>query len=687
MIKHVGDKWVLFTSDGSRRLGTHSSHADAAAQEAAIKANEAAVSKVNSNHDERGRFAVAQSAYKEALNQGATHEEAVGEARDAVTSAGGSEGEAGRHAAKLDAAAYPALMHSGIEADGHLEDGAEIGKGLFVKTDAAETGGSFNAQSADIVDVSGKVVAKLSWVSGTNHAYVSHPTEKDSYGNIKSATGSTPLKALASYKRIWGAKILKSLIEKLGDDSKGMMVCLPLAADVASQLACDCAGALAPDDLHITLVYLGKGDLDLDTVVEAIQSIDQGPLEGTVGSLGFFDPTPNSDNQAVYWAGVQVPGLKAFRKKLVSALAEQGIEAANDFEYQPHITLTYGTEPDEPPTLPVSFDRVCVVTGSDVTEVSLVEKDLPSGSDVHVPSTDWRRVRKDDDDFSWEVPIAKLDFNDDKRLVFGWMSVVEDEQGLTIGDLQGDTITSADLEDGVYDYVLTAREMGDSHKIVKGIGKLVESMVFTREKQQALNIPAGCVPVGWWVGYYVENDDTWQKIKDGTYRMFSIGGKGVREKLAKANSAQHAQTGKFVTRGGAYQVKSNHPLQELLSSDEELGDLIPPSISHGAASQDEDAAREIDAHGDVAPEKAENPVVNPSGSTYGGNGNFELPKNHRPLMAVPEGGSSCAKCVYFDGDQSCMNQLFVTWQGRAELPGDPALLCSDWFEPKGDVNA
>lgn len=41
MIKHIGDKWVLFTKDGSRRLGTHNSEADAQAQERAVEASKA----------------------------------------------------------------------------------------------------------------------------------------------------------------------------------------------------------------------------------------------------------------------------------------------------------------------------------------------------------------------------------------------------------------------------------------------------------------------------------------------------------------------------------------------------------------------------------------------------------------------------------------------------------------------
>ena len=38
MIKKVGDKWVLYTHDGSKVLGTHPTRAAALAQERAVQA-------------------------------------------------------------------------------------------------------------------------------------------------------------------------------------------------------------------------------------------------------------------------------------------------------------------------------------------------------------------------------------------------------------------------------------------------------------------------------------------------------------------------------------------------------------------------------------------------------------------------------------------------------------------------
>ena len=65
-------------------------------------------------------------------------------------------------------------------------------------------------------------------------------------------------------------------------------------------------------------------------------------------------------------------------------------------------------------------------------------------------------------------------------------------------------------------------------------GKLVESCVLTAEKQKAMGIPEGTLPIGWWVGFKITDDDAWQRVKNGTYRMFSVEGKAVREPVEKS---------------------------------------------------------------------------------------------------------------------------------------------------------
>ena len=60
---------------------------------------------------------------------------------------------------------------------------------------------------------------------------------------------------------------------------------------------------------------------------------------------------------------------------------------------------------------------------------------------------------------------------------------------------------------------------------------MIESMVFTKEKAAALGIPEGTMPEGWWVGFEVTDDEVWKKVKDGTYKMFSIEGTAQRVEI------------------------------------------------------------------------------------------------------------------------------------------------------------
>ena len=133
------------------------------------------------------------------------------------------------------------------------------------------------------------------------------------------------------------------------------------------------------------------------------------------------------------------------------------------------------------------------------------------------------------DDFS----IYKTD--DDKRLVFGWASISITVDGEQLEDRQKDMIDPEDLEEAVYDYVLNFRDTGEEHiPTMRKKGKLVESCVFTAEKQKAMGIPEGTLPIGWWIGFKIEDDAAWERVKNGTYKMFSIEGKANREPVEKS---------------------------------------------------------------------------------------------------------------------------------------------------------
>lgn len=145
--------------------------------------------------------------------------------------------------------------------------------------------------------------------------------------------------------------------------------------------------------------------------------------------------------------------------------------------------------------------------------------------------------KADTDDLEFYAPISKLD--DDKRLAFGWASVVS-KNGLPVLDRQGDYIGIDDVEDAAYVYVEKSRVGGHMHKRTMGkadgedaphhVADMVESMVFTPEKIAKMGLPED-FPTGWWVGYRVFDDDVWEAAKSGELTGFSIHGKGIRKSV------------------------------------------------------------------------------------------------------------------------------------------------------------
>ncbi len=153
--------------------------------------------------------------------------------------------------------------------------------------------------------------------------------------------------------------------------------------------------------------------------------------------------------------------------------------------------------------------------------LDLVEKRLPDapGKQAEAPEAPADSLLKS------RFKIMKSD--DEKMLAFGWASVSMRVGGEVIEDWQGDIIEPAELEAAAYEYVRLYGEGGEMHER-GGVAVLVESVVFTEEKMEAMAIPAGTLPVGWWIGFKVLDKEVWEKVKDGTYPMFSIEGEAER---------------------------------------------------------------------------------------------------------------------------------------------------------------
>ena len=128
--------------------------------------------------------------------------------------------------------------------------------------------------------------------------------------------------------------------------------------------------------------------------------------------------------------------------------------------------------------------------------------------------------------------------NEDKKQVFGWANIAVTKEGTPIQDLQNDMVEPEELEKAAYEHVLSFRSTGERHDPnLRQKGRLIESIVFTKEKLEAMNIPEGTLPYGWWVGYQIDDDKTWAKIKKGEYQMFSIEGTAQRQPVDKSNQS------------------------------------------------------------------------------------------------------------------------------------------------------
>lgn len=109
-----------------------------------------------------------------------------------------------------------------------------------------------------------------------------------------------------------------------------------------------------------------------------------------------------------------------------------------------------------------------------------------------------------------ELAVMKSD--DARRLVFGWANVAVRVDGEQIVDWQKDIIDTGELEKAAYEYVAQFGTAGEMHRR-GGVGRVVESVVFTKEKADALGIPPDLLPEGWWIGFRITDDEVWEKIR------------------------------------------------------------------------------------------------------------------------------------------------------------------------------
>lgn len=120
--------------------------------------------------------------------------------------------------------------------------------------------------------------------------------------------------------------------------------------------------------------------------------------------------------------------------------------------------------------------------------------------------------------------------NEERGLVSGWANVAVNKDGSIPLDWDDDVVTADVLEKAAIDFMVNSRDSGVDHK-GSTTGTVVESIVFTKEKCEALGIPENTVNEGWFITVKLHDKEVFKKVKDGELKMFSIHGKAKAVKL------------------------------------------------------------------------------------------------------------------------------------------------------------
>lgn len=124
---------------------------------------------------------------------------------------------------------------------------------------------------------------------------------------------------------------------------------------------------------------------------------------------------------------------------------------------------------------------------------------------------------------------AILKADDEQRIVWGWASVAT-ENGKTVVDLQGDTMTPDEMvkmANRFMESVRTAKAMHEG----ESIGEVIHSLPLTKELAKALGIETE--REGWVIGMKIKDDAMWKSVRAGEFSGFSIGGRAAKREVVQ----------------------------------------------------------------------------------------------------------------------------------------------------------
>ena len=173
---------------------------------------------------------------------------------------------------------------------------------------------------------------------------------------------------------------VKAEVPELTKAGNGVVIAWWLPTALATQIAVP--GGEKPDDLHVTILYLGKKetipDLQLIALTDRLMALtaELAPLAGSIGGVGTFPASETSDGLEVVIGLVDVPRLEALRERVIQVVRSVGIEPVLSHGYTPHIALTYLTPGEDAsaqvPVTPIRIEALTLRVGGEPTTLPLL---------------------------------------------------------------------------------------------------------------------------------------------------------------------------------------------------------------------------------------------------------------------------------------------------------------------------
>ncbi len=175
---------------------------------------------------------------------------------------------------------------------------------------------------------------------------------------------------------------MPEMVMQLADNQDGVMVALFVPPEVADELALkDIEGALGPQELHVTLAFLGSASEQIASKRMLMAEIQRmaaylPQVSGKINGYGRFVET-HIDGKDAVWLSFDAPALPDFRERIVLCVERCGFSLSSDHGFTPHITLAYVDHDKaldfEFTPVDVVFDKVWLAWGNEAYAFHLLD--------------------------------------------------------------------------------------------------------------------------------------------------------------------------------------------------------------------------------------------------------------------------------------------------------------------------